>query len=153
MKIYKISLLILVVIFTSCEKEQNLILEEELTGFFQKFDYEAKTRGYILDINNIDLEAYIDNIETRGILGQCKKYSDGSTEIIVDEPYWNRSNEKEKEYLIFHELGHCVLGRSHNNTKTNNGVCNSIMQSGEGYCIKEYTVTNREALLDELFAY
>ena len=34
--------------------------------------------------------------------------------IEIDREYWNTHGEAAKEELIFHELGHCVLGREHN---------------------------------------
>jgi len=56
-----------------------------------------------------------------------------------------------KEYLVFHELGHCILGRSHSNDILENGDCKSIMQSGTSNCKGNYNDENREMLLDELF--
>jgi len=48
--------------------------------------------------------------------------------IEVDETNWNNSNEGEREEIIFHELGHCVLGRDHdNNIIEAYGVPKSIM--------------------------
>lgn len=33
--------------------------------------------------------------------------------VILNEEHWNRSNDLEREELVFHELGHCLLGRPH----------------------------------------
>jgi len=33
--------------------------------------------------------------------------------IEIDEPYWKTISEQQRINLIFHELGHCVLGRDH----------------------------------------
>jgi hypothetical protein len=34
--------------------------------------------------------------------------------VEIDSEFWSLATEDEKEQLIFHELGHCVLGLSHN---------------------------------------
>lgn len=35
--------------------------------------------------------------------------------IEVDQDSWNNSIESAREEIIFHELGHCILGRDHDN--------------------------------------
>jgi len=46
--------------------------------------------------------------------------------ITVNASIWSRLPNSQREQLLFHELGHCVLGRQHR-TDTINGVPNSIM--------------------------
>lgn len=58
------------------------------------------------------------------IAGVCHylKVGNGPIEwgyIEIDQEYWKEISEKQKIDLIFHELGHCVLGRDH---VTPNGV-------------------------------
>jgi len=45
--------------------------------------------------------------------GECIQNEDGQKTIIIRETSWNKYCESQKRALIFHELGHCVLGRSH----------------------------------------
>jgi len=134
-----------------CSKENENEIETELMSYIQTFQSEAATHGVVIQLNEIDLDGYIENIEQRGTLGQCKSYSDGSKEIVLDEPYWNRANDLEREYLVFHELGHCILEKDHNDSKDADGHCISIMQSGAGQCDGIYTIETREQLLKELF--
>lgn len=154
MKIYKTltTLLIICLIIGSCSKEnQAKIIEAELQVYIDLFTSEAMERDVQIDVSEINLGAYIKNIEENGTIGQCISYSDGTKDIVIDERNWNRLDELEKEYVVFHELGHCVLNRSHNNSQDNNGLCQSIMQSGEGHCQSHYDLTNRYQLLEELF--
>lgn len=134
-----------------CNKDYYQVIEGELQVHFSNFENEAATYGVDIDISAIDISAYIQNIETLGTLGQCKSYSDGSQQVIVDEQYWNRISDEEREYLVFHELGHCILKREHNDSKDENGSCISIMQSGTNGCKSEYSDENRAQLLKELF--
>ncbi len=144
-------LLIAGLIMISCNEDQNNEIESELLIYFNSFESEAETRNVSIDIDNLDIDGYIEHIESRGILGQCKSYSDGSHEVVFDEDYWNRISDIEKEYLVFHELGHCILDRAHDDTKDANGNCNSIMQSGANSCKSLYNTENRAELIDELF--
>ncbi len=134
-----------------CNKDNTQVIEGELQAHFSNFENEAAAHGIDLDISTLDISGYIQNIETIGTLGQCKSYSDGSQQVIVDEQYWNRISDEEREYLVFHELGHCILKREHNDNKDENGNCISIMQSGTNGCKSEYSNENRTQLLNELF--
>ena len=50
-----------------------------------------------------------------GDIGRCKYLPDFSflDSIIIDRKSWDRLKHWEREQLLFHELGHCVLGRPH----------------------------------------
>lgn len=138
--------------FGSCSKENEpKIIEEELKVYIDLFIEEAAEREVDIDLSGVNLGAYIENIEENGTLGQCISYADGSKEIVINERNWDRLDDLEKEYVVFHELGHCVLNRSHDNTQDNSGTCQSIMQSGEGQCESTYNENNRSQLLEELF--
>ena len=135
----------------SCQQETDNEIEVELQLYFDTFVEEAAVQGVEISLDEVDISGYVENIEQRGTLGQCKSYSNGSKEIVIDEPYWNRATDTEREYLVFHELGHCILGREHLDSKNSSGICTSIMQSGDGSCKGIYNGTNREELLEELF--
>lgn len=146
-------LLILGCTWMSCSTENDKVIESELISYFEDFENEATARGLDIKIENIDIGAYIHNIETRGTLGQCKSYSDGSHEVVIDAQYWERISTIEREYLVFHELGHCILDREHKDEKDTTGNCISIMQSGSNECLGIYSTENRTELLDELFSF
>jgi len=139
------------VIASSCNKENDNEIAAELQVYFDNFVEEGTARGMEISLDDVDIGGYIENIEQRGTLGQCKSYSNGSGQVVIDEPYWNRVDETEREYLVFHELGHCLLDREHLDSKDVSGICTSIMQSGEGRCKGIYNLDNRQELLDELF--
>lgn len=48
-------------------------------------------------------------------IGVCQWYSDGSREILIDPNFWYSpsTTEKDREVLMYHELGHCDLDRDH----------------------------------------
>ena len=45
-----------------------------------------------------------------GYVGMCYPYSNL---IEIDREFWDAQPDSTKEAAIFHELGHCVLGRDH----------------------------------------
>ena len=135
----------------ACQNENNREIEKELDMYFSSFEAEALLRGLQFDTEDLVKDAYVESIVKDGVVGQCNSYSDGSKTLVIDENYWERSSDDEKEYIIFHELGHCILERSHNDEKDSKGVCTSIMQSGLNNCRSQYTEENRDELLDELF--
>ncbi len=143
--------LIMLFSFMACQNNEEEKIDAELAAYIAVFLEEAEMREVVIDLELLDIRAHIMNIQERNIVGQCYSYSDNSKEIIIDENYWRDLNDMDKEYIMLHELGHCVLDRDHLNSKDQNGNCISIMQSGTGACDKQYTDANRKKLIDELF--
>ena len=140
-------------IIVSCT-EDTPTLEDRVSGeilpYFERFATEGSARGMEIDWLNEEISASLVDIEEDAV-GQCLTYRNGSRQINVDEEYWMKSTDLEKEFLIFHELGHCLLERSHLDSRSSDGNCTSIMSSGEGLCRKNYNVFTRAEYLDELF--
>jgi len=148
---YIISTCILLTTITSCNKDNDNEIEAELQFHFDSFVTEAFEHGMDISLEDLDIGGYIENIQESGTLGQCKTYSNGSKQVVIDLPYWNSADEIEREYIVFHELGHCLLGREHKDDKDSEGDCVSIMQSGDSGCDGVYDLENRNELIDELF--
>jgi hypothetical protein len=136
----------------SCSKEDVELQESDpaISAYFDRFESEATARGKNIDLNDQQIVGYFATLENN-IVGQCAQLESGGKQIRIDPTYWESANDLEKEFLIFHELGHCALGRSHADSKDIDGVCTSIMNSGLGGCRKRYTDAMRAQLLDELF--
>lgn len=143
----------------SCSKDPITVInpsylgvDPELWPFFENFEKEAAFRGLNIDLSAENLTAEIDNIQERGVLGVCQYGSAINNHITIDEPFWNSSGSLYREFVVFHELGHCVLFRDHNESMNGNGICLSIMRSGTENCRDAYTDQNRKYYLDELFS-
>ena len=145
----------LIGILISCNSETEYSMEEmvdaELVQYFDRFADEAATRGLEIDWNEEQISASILNIDDEAV-GQCLTFSGDRRTINIDVDYWEKSSGLEKEFLIFHELGHCVLGRVHLDTSHSDGTCTSMMNSGESACRKNYRTSTRKVYLDELFS-
>ncbi|MEM6763590.1 MAG: hypothetical protein AAF824_14955 [Bacteroidota bacterium] len=138
--------------FSACEKEEEPTntVDSELIQYFQSFQEEAAIRGVIVNYEENPVEGTFTEFEGN-IAGQCAYYADAPPVVSIDIDYWNRSDTYEREFVVFHELGHCFLGRPHDNTTSENGLCVSMMNSGESGCINAYGRLSRNQYLDELF--
>lgn len=155
--IKSILLIFLGCIIIGCEKEnsENLIIEElyieaQLAPYFERFVTEGANRGVVIDLEAKRIEGYLVNIEETGVAGQCSYSPTSSHKVSIDIDYWNSASDLEKEFVIFHELGHCYLERSHLDAQ-NNRNCTSIMHSGTSGCRFRYNTASRSEYLDELF--
>lgn len=153
MQKYGILFILSLVILTACEQEDMVRapeVEAELQEYLNRFMAEGEAREFepVLDVQLLDLR--FGSLE-EAVRGQCQLFSDGRRTIIIQESYWKSANEWAREFLVFHELGHCLLDRRHLETADANGNCISMMHSGEGGCRNLYGPTTRTAYLDELF--
>lgn len=48
-----------------------------------------------------------------GALSECETDSNGQKIVRINEETWTPLCDLQKRALIFHELGHCILGRDH----------------------------------------
>jgi len=126
-------------------------IDERLVPYFDAFQEEAKTRGFDYDFKALRVDGYIQRIRENGVAGQCQAYESGQLAVVVQPIYWDNISEQDKEFLIFHELGHCILDREHFDDSNADGTCKSIMNSGGLFCDINYNDRTREEYLDELF--
>ena len=143
----------------SCTKEnsenltvENYHIDEALAPYFERFVEEGNSRGLDIDLADKRIEGYLVNVEEDNVAGQCVYSSDPNAirTVNIDINYWNNASELEKEFVIFHELGHCYLERSHLDAQSNRS-CTSIMHSGTSGCRFNYNTFTRSTFLDELF--
>lgn len=71
-------------------------------------------------------------IKDKEVVGFCAKEYDIFKNItrriiIIDKTYWDRLDYKVRQLLIWHELGHCLFNKKHDNLLMHDGCPNSIM--------------------------
>ncbi|MEM8907356.1 MAG: putative metallopeptidase [Bacteroidota bacterium] len=145
---------VLVLTLAGCSEESgqvDLLVESELQAYIDRFEEEAALRGQTVDWSTQQLEAQIQEIINPTVAGQCTRHDDSPNVIIIDSSTWRDASDLEKEYLVFHELGHCYLNRGHRDEINPNGTCVSMMQSGTISCRRNYNQVTRAAYIDELF--
>ncbi len=158
-------LIILVITTWRCQSEKDFIpvynVPDEFQPEIDQFIIEANQRGYGMVIDNLIIR--YDSSLDHTLCANCnsQSLSDDIQKIIsinANNLCWD--NEYHLEALIFHELGHCILGRSHTSELLPNGDPKSLMIPNDItiYSICEYDIGNncnksfkRDYYLDELF--
>lgn len=144
---YLLICLLSIPFFYACEPDEVLVVDSRLRPYFERFEEEASRRGLTLDFS--DIEGKLEELE--GVGGQCVRNSALPDEVLIDIVFWTQASDADREFIVFHELGHCVLNRSHLDTENADGSCRSIMHSGTAGCRFIYNDDSREEYLEELF--
>lgn len=126
-------------------------VDEALWVYFQRFEEEGRARGIDVDLVAERITGAIEALGEEDVAGQCTYASHAPNHVTIDLSFWNRASDWLREFVVFHELGHCELGRDHREAVFANGTCRSIMRSGLEDCRDNYTTATRNSYLDELF--
>jgi len=113
------------IIFFSCEKKKEHIIPAEVEEYVSSFFNDARGNGLNIYLDDYDLTIEFSEIEDAN--GTCNS-SDNIIQIDSSE-WYERMNETTRKWLIYHELGHCILERIHDLEVFENGECKSIMHS------------------------
>jgi hypothetical protein len=121
------------VFFTSCKDPDEYRVDASFAEYLQRFENEGAIRGKSFDLKNRGL--IIEFATLKNNLAGLTHY-ENPIRIEIDKSYWNSisgsaGGDMMKEDLIFHELGHGLLGRKHLNTTLGNGDWKSIMCGGD----------------------
>jgi hypothetical protein len=142
-------ILSVLLIMTSCGRVDTYV-EPELQPYLDLFTQEAGYRGRSVDYSHLSVrfESLAELDEPNAyVLGQCD--TTGHQDMIkIDPNRWQNLGPGSREELMFHELGHCVLGRPHCDPPP--GVSRlSIMDT---YIGSDYDyLNNRQRYVNELF--
>ena len=140
-------------LFFSCSyiEEDTAPDTDSLDYYLEQFEREAAKRNLSIHLQNLNLITRISEIDDEGVAGLCHYSSTRPNQIIIDKSFWSSASSMIREMVVFHELGHCVLGRGHRESHYSDGRCVSIMQSGLGSCYLLYNDVHRDAYINELF--
>ena len=119
----KLAFILIAFMITACAppvaKQSELSVDPVFQPYVNSFVAKSKEEGRPVTVDNlvIRLDPSMTgpgNGSTGWILGVCTIGSNTPT-IRVNPFFWNNKNysNADREELIFHEMGHCVLGRGH----------------------------------------
>ena len=108
--------------------------------FYNKVEADKQLRPYVrllgsyaaqlqVNVEFEGLKLYIfktNHPNFKGIMGYCEEV-DGYPVVNINWAYWKNSTDLERELLMFHELGHCVLKVPHHAGQMPDGTPTSIM--------------------------
>ncbi len=132
----------------ACSPEQLHSIDPEFDPYVDLFFTEAQKRGFNISRDDFTFSIAFGNGFRSGV---CYTREN---RIVINKNYWHTLSELTKQYLIFHEMGHCILERPHDNQVLANGECKSLMKGDEEnecrFNIDNFNIW-REYYLDELF--
>ncbi len=144
-------LILLAVVLTGCgrgvETSTEYHVDSEFTEYSEAFEAASVERGlsYKADVS---IEFGDVGLEYSAVAG-CKRPLVGGRHIVVDRVLWDRLESAEREVIIFHELGHCILNRSHDDRKDNGQIVSLMYFAPVG--VAPMFQREGKKYLDELF--
>ncbi len=159
-------LLSLFVIFQNCRQDSEfgaepgvITIDPAFESYVQDFVEEGTKRGNPIDFSDTGLIVEFSDgaAEVNGgsgnVIGFCAR---GRYHIVIDKTDWTASSEISRNFLLFHELGHCELDRGHKNDRFTNTIWKSIMrgsliEDAELIIPVPYFGFRKEYFNDELF--
>lgn len=79
----------------------------------KEFEQVGKVQTGDADFEVGDIPVNFGDTENENYQGVCFEYTDGTKEVIIRQEWWDSVSDVYKRSLLFHELGHCRLGRDH----------------------------------------
>jgi hypothetical protein len=106
-------IVLLALVLTACNSRPNLTTDSDLRRYVEDFQAEAAKRGIktpTVVAVFADLRHEAPSTEGKAVLGAC---TNGI--VRIDRTYWTSlvTTDADREALMYHELGHCALGRGH----------------------------------------
>lgn len=157
------SLVLGVVLLNSCSTPPKLVGDvvnpvddaEDLDVYMRLFAVEAEKRGLNININRLffDLrlkmvDQFRPSYEREGVIGLCS-YEANTNTVYISRRAWDAYDSLQREMLIFHEFGHCVLGLEHDEATNYESVPDDLMYPVNFSSV--YYARERDAYLTRLF--
>lgn len=121
-------LLVAIILLFACKKDKDFVYDvpQEFEPIVQRFISEATARGHPVTINNLIIKYDLSNTSFCATSNVITSGNDVQKIISIKSlTCWQ--NDVQLETIIFHELGHCILGRAHDMTLMPKGDPKSIM--------------------------
>jgi hypothetical protein len=120
--------------------------------YVARFEESAASYGRAVTVTDLVVEfGEVEAVpgESGGARGVCSAATGQTPVVTLSREAWDRSSDAEREELVFHELGHCLLGLTHEAGINSDGIPTSVMNPTEigGAIYKQY----REFYLRGLF--
>lgn len=166
MRLFPILIFLVLTGLTGCQSSSSpepvqYSVPAEVEPYVQSFRDEAKKRNNPVSITNLIVT--FGAVQQEDVCGQCILDSGKTPRIILnnDSFCWQQASKDERECLVFHELGHCLLNRAHKADRFPKGMFASLMNPNDTgvYATCRYPIGDddcdkrprRDYYIDELF--
>lgn len=116
-------------------KKQLIFQVEELKPYIDMFERDSAIYGDALVVDDLIIgfgEADVEG-DDHFTLGVCYRATNRTPEIVLDINHWEKMSDTRRMLLVYHELGHCVLNRSHIEEEDYDSIMNPILISTSQY--------------------
>ena len=140
--------------FFSCKKDKATYdVDPIFEDYVQRFIAEGAARGKDINFDDTGLLIEFSGTIVNGASGYCFL---GEHHIVIDETEWTALTSDQRDFLLFHELGHCELDRRHKNEQFDDKTWQSMMRGDPLLGDQEripipYFGFRKDYYLDELF--
>jgi hypothetical protein len=93
------------------QHESFLQVDAPFQDYVHNFETVSAQEGQSIQID--DLIVQFGDTPTLNETGVCEWADNETPKITVNERIWNTLNDYDRQEVIFHELGHCILKRVH----------------------------------------
>ncbi|MBC7385228.1 MAG: hypothetical protein H7301_03575 [Cryobacterium sp.] len=93
------------------QHESFLQVDAPFVDFVSNFEQVAAQESSPMVVN--DLVVVFGSTPTLNETGVCEWAENETPRIIINQSIWNTLNDYDRQEVIFHELGHCLLRRVH----------------------------------------
>lgn len=137
---FKANILLFSVVFLVSACGRQMLYDTAIfESYVETFEKESITYGMPTQV--LELVIRFSTELKNDVAGQCQRNPNASPLILINISYWEYLTPGQKEILLFHEMGHCVLGFGHDDTEK--AIMNTRLLAGYG--------SNREGLLRNFF--
>lgn len=134
------------------EPDSQYIIEPALEQYVQSFQADSNRLGRPMAITNLVVQ--FDTLDSK-VIANCTR-GNGTSVIRFSTTYYNyymsQGMESDIEQVMYHELGHCILGLSHNDTKAGQYNWPSSIMNTYHFAGWLYSQYKHDYLLELLFA-
>ena len=103
-------MLMVCILLTSCAKVQ--FVPSDLKPYLEQFEKETGLK--------VETDSFTFKELTRPVIGQCDRMR---WHITLDPLFWAETNEEKRVAVLWHEIGHCMLGLNHPSPAVMLGDC------------------------------
>ena len=139
MKSLSRAFVVLSLVVLGCDEKTESPKYPDLRIYLDRFEEEAKARGYDFDLANVQV-AYVDDLVVNNVTYCGYGYSNyggtGQRRIEISKTEncgWLKLTDIERENFVFHEIGHAFFNRLHDDAMLCDGAVASLMTGGPNY--------------------
>lgn len=121
---------------TGCQRDPEPVpvmynVTAAVEPYVQRFRNEAQQRNVAIVSNDLIVE--FGPTQGEDVCGECRLQPGKTPRITLNTNSfcWQNASAEEREGLVFHELGHCLLKRDHRSDRFPNRAFVSLMNPGD----------------------